>query len=92
MIGRNWMHCLIAIPYLSIPTLGALLYVLRDSAPSNPALAGAAAGLVSAGVAATYYASNCTDDSPMFVATWYTLAVAILTIAAAVIRRRMLRW
>jgi hypothetical protein len=92
MIGRNWMHCLMAIPALSIPTLGALLYVLRDSAPSNPALAGAAAGLVSAGVAATYYASNCTDDSPMFVATWYTLAVAIVTIAAALIGRRVLRW
>ena len=92
MIGRNWMHCLLAIPAFSIPTLAALLYVLRDSAPSNPALAGAVAGLVSAGVAATYYASNCTDDSPMFVATWYTLAVAIVTIAGALIGRRMLRW
>jgi hypothetical protein len=92
MIGRNWMHCLLAIPALSIPTLAALLYVLRDSAPSNPALAGAVAGLVSAGVAATYYASNCTDDSPMFVATWYTLAVAMVTVAGALIGGRLLRW
>jgi hypothetical protein len=92
MIGRNWMHCLLAIPALSIPTLAALLYVLRDGAPSNPALAGAVAGLVSAGVAATYYASNCTDDSPMFVATWYTLAVAMVTAAGALIGGRLLRW
>jgi hypothetical protein len=92
MIGRNWMHCLLAIPALSFPTLAALLYVLRDSAPSNPALAGAVAGLVSAGVAATYYASNCTDDSPMFVATWYTLAVAMVTVAGALIGGRLLRW
>jgi hypothetical protein len=92
MIGRNWMHCLMAIPAFSIPTLAALLYVLRESAPSNPALAGAVAGLVSAGVAATYYASNCTDDSPMFVATWYTLAVLIVTLAGAALGRRLLQW
>jgi hypothetical protein len=92
MIGKNSMHCLMAIPAFSIPTLAALLYALRDGAPSSPALAGAAAGLVSAGIAATYYASNCMDDSPMFVAAWYTLAVAIVTIAGALIGRRMLRW
>jgi len=92
MIGRNWMHCLLAIPALSIPTLAALLYVLRESAPSNPGLAGAVAGLASAGVAATYYASNCTDDSPLFVATWYTLAIMLVTLAGALLGRRLLRW
>ena len=86
------MHCLLSIPAFSIPTLAALLYALRDSAPSNPAVTGAVAGLVSAGVAATYYASNCTDDSPMFVATWYTLAVAIVAAAGAGIGQRVLRW
>lgn len=91
-IGRNWTHCLLAIPALSIPTLAALLYALRDSAPSDPAIAGAVAGLVSSGIAATYYASNCTDDSPMFVATWYTLAVLIVTLAGAVAGRHLLRW
>jgi hypothetical protein len=92
IIGRNWIHCLLAIPALSIPTLAALLYVLRDSAPSNPGLAGAVAGLASAGVAATYYASNCTDDSPLFVATWYTLAIMLVTLAGALLGRRLLRW
>lgn len=92
LVGRNSMHCLLAIPAFSIPTLATLLYALRDSAPSNPALAGAVAGLVSAGIAATYYASNCMDDSPMFVATWYTLAVAIVAGAGALLGQRLLRW
>ena len=92
LMGVNSMHCLLSIPAFSIPTLAALLYALRDSAPSNPAMAGAVAGLVSAGVAATYYASNCTDDSPMFVATWYTLAVAIVAAAGALLGSRLLRW
>jgi hypothetical protein len=86
------MHCLVAIPAFSIPTLAALLYAMRESAPSNPTLAGAMAGLAAAGIAATYYASNCTDDSPLFVATWYTLAVAVVATAGALIGRRLLRW
>lgn len=92
LIGTNSLHCLTAIPLLSVPTLAALLYALRDSAPSSPATAGAVAGLLSAGVAATYYASNCTDDSPLFVATWYTLAVSIVTVAGALAGGRLLRW
>lgn len=92
LVGRNWLHCLLAIPLLSIPTMAGLFYVLRESAPSSPALAGAVAGLVSAGIAATYYASNCTDDSPLFVATWYTLAVLIVAGAGAIIGSRLLRW
>lgn len=92
LVGRNWMHCLMAIPAFSIPTLAGLLFVMRDGAPWSPTLAGAVAGLASAGIAATYYASNCTDDSPLFVATWYTLAVMIVTLAGALIGRRLLQW
>jgi hypothetical protein len=92
LAGRNSLHCLAAIPAFSIPTLAGLLYVMRESAPSNPTLAGTAAGLAAAGIAATYYASNCADDSPLFVATWYTLAVTIVAVAGALIGRRLLRW
>jgi len=92
LVGRNWLHCLTAIPLLSIPTLAALLYVMRDSAPSNPGLAGAVAGLAAAGIAATYYAANCTDDSPLFVATWYPIAIGAVTLAGYLIGRRVLSW
>jgi hypothetical protein len=92
LVGSNALHCLTAIPLLSIPTLAALLYVMRDSAPSNPGLAGAVAGLAAAGIAATYYATNCTDDSPLFVATWYSLAVSIVGAAGGLMGRQLLRW
>lgn len=92
LVGRNSLHCLTAIPLLSIPTLAALLYVLREGAPANPALAGAVAGLAAAAIAATYYASNCVDDSPLFVATWYTLAISLVGIAGGLMGRRLLRW
>ena len=92
LVGSNSRICLTAIPVLSMPFLAAALVALRHGAPSRPALAGAFAGLLSAGLAATLYASHCTDDSPLFVATWYTLAVALVTAIGAFAGSRVLRF
>lgn len=92
LVGSNAMHCLTLIPLLSIPPLGALLSALRAGAPANPMLSGAMAGAASAGVAAMIYATNCTDDSPLFVASWYPLASLIVIGAGALAGRRWLQW
>jgi hypothetical protein len=92
LVGSNAMHCLTLIPLLAIAPLAALLAVMRAGAPVSPPLAGAAAGFLAAGIAATLYATNCTDDSPLFVATWYTLATAIVVAVGALIGGRVLRW
>jgi hypothetical protein len=92
MVGDNAMHCLKVIPLLAIPPLAALIFAMRSGAPSYPALTGAMAGAAATGVAATFYASNCTDDSPLFVATWYPLATLIVVAVGALAGRRFLRW
>jgi len=92
LIGSNSRVCLTAIPLISLPLLAAALLGLRHGAPARPALSGAIAGLVSAGLAATLYASHCTDDSPLFVATWYTLATALVAAIGALAGSRMLRF
>ena len=81
------MHCLTLIPLLSIPPLAALIIAMREGAPRHPALTGALAGAAAAGVAATIYATNCTDDSPLFVASWYPLATLIVVAAGALAGR-----
>ena len=91
LVGSNSRVCLTAIPALSLPLLAAALIGLRRGAPARPALAGAIAGLLSAGLAATLYAAPCTDDSPLFVVTWYTLATALVTAIGALAGSRMLR-
>jgi hypothetical protein len=55
-------------------------------------VAGAIAGLLSAGLAATLYASHCTDDSPLFVATWYSLATALVTAIGALAGSKFLKF
>lgn len=92
IIGRNSSVCSAAITVLSLPILGGALLALRQGAPARPALAGAMAGLMSAGLGATLYAAHCADDSPLFVAVWYTLAAAALAGLGAVIGKRVLRY
>jgi hypothetical protein len=92
LIGSNSKVCLAAIPAMSLPLLAAALVGLRHGAPARPAVAGAIAGLLSAGLAATLYAAHCTDDSPLFVATWYTLATALVTAIGALAGSKMLRF
>ena len=92
LIGRNFMTCLTSIPLMALPLLAAALIGLRHGAPTRPAVAGAIAGLLSAGLAATLYASHCTDDSPLFVATWYTIAAAMVAALGALAGSRVLRF
>jgi len=92
LVGSNSLICMTAIPLLSLPLLAAALIGLRHGAPARPALAGALAGMLSAGLAATLYAAHCTDDSPLFVATWYTIATAMVAAIGALAGSRMLRF
>lgn len=92
LIGSNSRVCVTAIPLLSLPLLAGALVGLRHGAPARPAVAGAMAGLISAGLAAALYASHCTDDSPLFVATWYPIATAMVVAAGALIGAKVLRF
>jgi hypothetical protein len=92
LVGHNSKICMTAIPVMSLPLLIAALIGLRHGAPARPAVAGAIAGLVSAGLAATLYASHCTDDSPLFVLTWYTIASALVAAVGALLGVRFLRF
>lgn len=92
MIGHNAMFCLIVIPLLSLAPLAAVLYALRHGATTHPAVAGAVGGLLSAGIAATLYAAHCPDDSPLFLAAWYSIGIALMTLLGALLGSRILRW
>jgi len=92
MIGVNSSGCIVLIPLLSALPLGAIMLALRRGAPDRPALAGAVAGLAAAGIAATFYAMYCRDDSPLFLGLWYILATALVAIVGALVGSRVLRW
>lgn len=92
LIGRNWLICLVNVPILSAIPLAAILLALRRGAPDAPARLGAAAGLLAGAVGATFYAAHCPDDSPLFLAVWYSLGVGFVSAIGAAVGARMLRW
>ena len=92
LIGTNSAVCLTFIPLIGALPLAVLIAALRNGAPTRPTLAGAFCGLAAGGLAATFYAAHCIDDSPLFVAVWYTIAIGMLTLAGALAGRLVLRW
>ena len=92
LIGHNAVHCLSLIPLLALPSLACLFFALRRAAPLRPPLAGATAGLMSGSVGGVLYALTCPDDSPLFVATWYTIAIGMVATGSAFGGGRWLRW
>jgi hypothetical protein len=91
-VGSNSRICLVAVPILALAPLAGLLAALRAGAPRSPSLAGAGAGLLAGSLAAMLYATHCVDDSPLFVAAWYTPAIAVAVLLGSLAGRRMLRW
>jgi hypothetical protein len=92
LVGTSWLSCVTFIPILSLPVLAAALIALRHGAPVRPALTGAVAGLIAGGFGATIYAAYCIEDSPLFLATWYTTAIVGVAIVGGLIGARLLRW
>lgn len=92
LIGANSRLCLTFIPLIGAGPLAIFLLALRQGAPTRPRLAGMVAGLLAGGLAAAFYASHCPDDSPLFVATWYTIAIAGLAAVGALLAPHIARW
>jgi hypothetical protein len=92
LIGSNALLCLASVPLLALPILIAALAALRQGAPARPGLTGAVAGLLAGALGAALYAAHCIEDSPLFVAAWYSTAIAFVTLAGALAGNRVLRW
>jgi hypothetical protein len=92
LFGQTWRWCPLLIATLSGPGLAGALWALRGLAPTRPALAGAAAGVMAGAAATLAYALHCPEETATFIAVWYVAGIAITTLAGALIGRRWLRW
>ena len=92
VMGNTWRSCALNIGLLALPTFVAALAALRTLAPTRPAAAGAAAGLLAAGVGAAVYALHCPEVEAPFLAVWYVAGMALPVLAGAAVASRLLRW
>jgi hypothetical protein len=91
-MGVNGVMCVASILFLSLLPLTATIYALRQGAPTSPAVMGAVGGLLAGSLGATVFAMHCTNDSPLFVAIWYALAIGLMSIFGLLVGKRALRW
>lgn len=92
VFGDSWKSCAFNIALLSIPVFIASMWAMKGLAPTRPAGAGAAAGLLAGGASAAVYALHCPEMQLPFIGVWYVLGMMIPTAIGALIGRQMLRW
>ena len=92
IFGGTWASCPITIAALSVPLFCALIWAMRGFAPTRPALAGAAAGLLAGAGGALVYALHCPEMAAPFLGVWYVLGMAIPAAIGAVLGPWKLRW
>ena len=92
LMGQSWRVCAASIGLMALPVFAATLVALRGLAPTQPALAGAAAGALAGGVGAAVYALHCIELTAPFLAVWYVSGIAVPVLVGAVLGPRLLRW
>jgi hypothetical protein len=92
IFGETWKTCPFNVTLLSMPAFVALMWAMRGLAPTQLALSGAAAGLLSGAIGATVYSLHCPEMQAPFLAIWYLLGMLIPTALGALLGPRLLRW
>jgi len=91
-LGQTWNACSLNIAMLSAPVFAAAMWGMKGFAPTRPALAGAAAGLLAGAAGAVVYTFHCPELAAPFLGTWYVLGMLIPAALGAVIGPLVLRW
>jgi hypothetical protein len=92
LFGHSWWICPLAVLCCALPTFAAAFWRLRGLAPTRLRAAGAAAGLLAGGCGAFGYALACEELSPLFIASWYPLGIALVAGLGALLGPKLLRW
>jgi hypothetical protein len=85
-------RCLLCTIFFAAIPFAALVWALRQGAPTRLRLSGAIAGVVAGGFGAAAYAFSCVSDTIPFIAVCYSAAIALCALIGAQIGPRLLRW
>ncbi len=92
LFGQTSLLCPWLVLLVSLPGLVVMQLTLRAFGPVHLSQAGFACGLLAGAIGATAYAMACPEDSPTFVAVWYTLGIVLTSVVGAISGRWLLRW
>jgi hypothetical protein len=76
-------RCLLCITFFAVVPFAALIWAIRQGAPTRLSLTGAIAGVVAGGLGAAAYAFACRSDTIPFIAVCYGAAIALCAFIGA---------
>ncbi|HPU16217.1 MAG TPA: DUF1109 domain-containing protein [Polymorphobacter sp.] len=89
---HHGMLCLAWSLLMGLPVLGAILYLVRRSAPTRPRATATSAGIAASGWGAFVFAWSCPHADPLYVLVWFGGAILVGAIAARVLLTPVMRW
>jgi len=92
LMGDTALQCPGNIASVALPAFLATAWCMKRMAPTRPAWAGAAAGLMAGATGAWGYTFHCPELTAPFIAVWYPLGMAIPAVLGAVLGRFSYRW
>lgn len=92
LMGVSWRTCALSISLMAMPIFIPVLLALKGLAPTQPVLAGAAAGALAGGLGAAIYALYCVEMTAPFLAVWYVIGILMPVLAGSLLGRRWLHW
>jgi hypothetical protein len=92
LLGTTSSVCPFLIAFLAVPLFAALVWILKDLAPTRLRLTGATAGFAAGSLGALIYTLHCPELAPPFIGTWYLLGMLIPAGIGALLGPRLLRW
>lgn len=92
LMGQSWWSCPLSIALFAMPWLAVWLMYLHKMAPTQGALSGAGAGLLSGALATGLYSLHCSETSYAFFSVWYAAGMALSSLIGALMGSRWLRW
>lgn len=89
---RNGLQCVWKMDVLSLPAAIGMAILLRRGAPTDREGTALAAALSAAGWGAFVFVFACPSDDPLYIAVWYTVGCAIVTLLGRAILLFVSRW
>jgi hypothetical protein len=92
LLGTTASVCPFLIALLAAPLFAALVWILKDLAPTRLRWAGATAGFAAGSLGALIYSLHCQEFALPFIGTWYLLGMLIPAGIGALLGPRLLHW
>jgi len=92
LMWRHGLDCVLRMAALSTPAIVALGLLMRRGASTDRRASALAVGAASAVWGAFVFAFNCPSDDPLYIAVWYCLGCAIVTLIGRLVLPAITRW